>query len=99
MSEQWSEWLDFSRASIDTVPESPGVCMMHVSMKVMYIGGSTNIRKTLLECLSDECMSKAKRFHYLLTPSYDQVKEQMLKEYSNKHGGKLPFCMEAQKTL
>ena len=96
---EWSEWLDFDRASVDSVPESPGVCMMHASMKVMYIGGSANIRQTLLECLSDQCTSKAKRFHYLLTPSYDQMKEQMLKEYADKHGGNLPLCMEPEKAL
>jgi hypothetical protein len=96
---EWSEWLNFDRASVDTVPESPGVCMMHASMKVMYIGGSPNIRQTLLERLSDECTSKAKRFHYLLTPSYDQMKEQMLKEYAEKHGGSLPICMGPQKAL
>jgi len=99
MSEEWSEWLDFGRASIEAVPESPGVCLMHTSMKVLYIGGSANIRKTLLDCLSDECTNKAKRFHYLLTPSYDQVKDRMLKEYADKHNGKLPACMEQQKAL
>lgn len=96
---EWSEWLNFDRASVEAVPESPGVCMMHASMKVMYIGGSQNIRQTLLERLSDECTSKAKRFHYLLTPSYDQMKEQMLKKYAEKHGGSLPMCMGPQKAL
>jgi hypothetical protein len=96
---EWSEWLDFDRANIESVPESPGVCMIHASMKVMYIGGGANIRQTLLKCLLEKCTSKAKRFHYLLTPSYDQVKEQMLKEYAEKHGGSLPICMGSQKTL
>jgi len=73
--------------------------MMHANMKVMYIGGSANIKQTLVECLSDECMSKAKRFHYMLTTSYDLVKDQMLKEYADKHGGKLPLCMEGQNML
>lgn len=96
---EWSEWLNFDKAIVEAVPESPGVCMMHASMKVLYIGGSQNIRQSLLECLSDECTSKAKRFHYLLTPSYDQMKEQMLKEYAEKHSGSLPVCMEAHKAL
>ena len=96
---EWSEWLNFDRGSVEAVPESPGVCMMHASMKVMYIGGSQNIRQTLLERLSDECTCKAKRFHYLLTPSYDQMKEQMLKEYAEKHCGSLPMCMGPQKAL
>jgi hypothetical protein len=96
---EWSEWLDFDRTSVESVPESPGVCMMHASMKVMYIGGSANIRQILLECLLDSCTSKAKRFHYLLTPLYDQMKEQMLKDYAEKHGGSLPVCMGPRKAL
>lgn len=97
MSEQWSEWIDFSMANIEAVPESPGVCVMHASMKVMYIGGSPNVRKTLLDCLSDSCTQNAKRFRYLLTTLYEQTREQMLKEYVEKHGGKLPLCLEQRK--
>ena len=96
---EWSAWLDFDRVSVESVPESPGVYMMHASMRVMYIGGSANIRQTLLGHLSVECTSKAKRFHYLLTPSYDQMKREMLKEYADKHGGSLPLCMGPEKAL
>ena len=51
--EEWSQWLDFDKASVEGVPEFSGVCVMHASMKVLYIGGSENIRQALLECLSD----------------------------------------------
>ena len=92
--EEWSQWLDFDKARVEGVPESSGVCVMHASMKVLYIGGSENIRQTLLECLSDPCAGKAKRFRYMVTPSYGQVKEQLLKEYAEKHAGKMPLCMD-----
>jgi excinuclease UvrABC nuclease subunit len=90
----WSEWLDFNKSTIETIPESPGLYKMHASMKILYIGNSTqNIKKSLIDCLSDPCVSKAKRFSYALTESSDKVKEQLLNEYRNKHNGKLPECM------
>lgn len=92
--EAWSEWLDFDRSRTESVPESSGVFVMHASMKIMYIGGSENIRQALLGRLSDPCTDKAKRFRYLLTPLYAEKRDQMLKEYAEKHAGKLPLCME-----
>ena len=90
----WSEWLDFDKSTIETIPESPGLYKMHASMKILYIGSSTqNIKKSLIDCLSDPCVSKAKRFSYALTESPDKVKEQLLNEYRSKHNGKLPECM------
>ncbi len=94
MAEEWSDWLDFNESAITSVPEASGVCVMHASMKVLFIGGSGNIRGTLVERLSNECSSKAKRFRYLLTSSSDSVKEGLLKEYAEKHAGKLPLCNE-----
>ncbi|MEW5841468.1 MAG: hypothetical protein AB1753_10745 [Thermoproteota archaeon] len=92
----WSDWLDFDRAGVEQVPEKPGVYLMHASMKVMHIGGSDNMRQALLDLLADPCAGKARRFHYMPTESYAQVREQMLKEYADKHGGKLPSCMEGE---
>ncbi len=94
MKEEWSEWLDFDRARVESVPEVAGVYLMHASMKVMHIGASDNIRKSLLELLSDPCASKAKRFHYILTQSHASVKERLLKDYMDKHQGRMPVCME-----
>lgn len=93
MSVEWSQWLDFNRVNIETVPESPGVWVMHASMKILYIGGGHNIRQELLGRLLDPCASKAKRFHYIVTPEFERVKDQQVKEYVSKHG-KLPVCME-----
>jgi hypothetical protein len=93
MSYEWSQWLDFDRATVEAVPESPGACVMHASMKTLYIGAGKNIRQELLGRLSDPCTAKAKRFKYLVTPAFEEIKEQQVKEYVSKHG-KLPPCME-----
>ena len=91
----WSEWLDFDKSTVENIPEEDGVYKMHASMKILYIGGNTqNIRQSLLDCLSDPCISKATRFSYALTDSADKVKEQLLNEYRSKHNGKLPTCMK-----
>ena len=90
----WSEWLDFNTAGVGAVPEAPGVYLMHVSMKVLHIGGSDNMRRSLTELLSDPCAGRAKRFRYMLTDSYASTTEELLKEYAEKHAGKMPLCME-----
>jgi hypothetical protein len=93
----WSEWLDFDKSTVENMPEEDGVYKMHASMKILYIGGNTqNIRQSLLDCLSDPCISKATRFSYALTDSADKVKEQLLNEYRSKHNGKLPTCMKEE---
>jgi hypothetical protein len=72
---------------------------MHATMKILFIGSSAqNIRQSLLDCLSDLCISKITRFAYALTGSADKVKEQLLNEYRSKHNGKLPVCMEEEKS-
>jgi len=92
----WSEWKHFTEASVRETPEASGVFVMHADMKIFFIGGSENLRKILLECLSKPCLEKATRFKYLITPSYEKMRDDMLKEYIVKHNGKLPFCMEKQ---
>jgi hypothetical protein len=90
--EPWSQWLDFDRAHVDSVPESSGVFVMHASMKTLYIGGSDNMRAALEKCLSDDCSSKAKRFKYMPTPSPESVADRLVKEFAQNHGGKPPPC-------
>ena len=90
----WSPWLDFDIDNISSVAESEGVYKMHAGMKILFIGSSQNLKKSLLECLSDPCISKAKRFSYAITQSSDKINEQLLNEYRNKHNGTLPTCME-----
>ncbi|MFL6342829.1 MAG: hypothetical protein ACJ72U_14950 [Nitrososphaeraceae archaeon] len=94
--EIWSEWLDFNQASITSAtPEKPGVFKVHASMKILYIGSSsTNLRQSLLESLLDPCIAKERRFSYLVTENAEQVKDQLLNQYRESHGGKLPACMD-----
>ena len=94
--EIWSDWLDFNQSNITSAaPEKPGVFKVHASMKILYIGSSsTNLIQSLLESLSDPCISKARRFSYLVIDKAEQVKDQLLKEYREAHGGNLPACMD-----
>ncbi len=90
----WSAWLDFDRENITDIAESEGVYKIHAGMKILFIGSSPNLRGSMLTSLSDPCLSKAKRFSYVIIESADKVKEQLLNEYRNKHNGTLPPCME-----
>lgn len=93
----WSDWLDFGDPDIisSTVPDQAGVFKVHASMKILYIGSSVNVKQSLLECMSDSCVGKAKRFSYLITKDHEEIKDQMLKAFRESHGGKLPSCMES----
>jgi hypothetical protein len=90
----WSTWLDFDIENIANIAESEGVYKIHAGMKILFIGSSQNLRESMRRCLSDPCMSKARRFSYAIIESADTVKEQLLNEYRNKHSGRLPMCME-----
>lgn len=95
----WSEWLDFERHTVEAIPESARVYKMHATMKILFIGSSAqSVRQSLLDCLSDPCIRKATRFAYALTDSADKVKEQLLNESRSKHNGKLPVCIEEEKS-
>lgn len=93
MNEEWSQWLDFDSMNIEATPESPGVFVMHTSMKILFIGSSQNVRGELLGRLLDSCTGKSKRFRYIVTSSFEALREQLVKEYVDKHGN-LPACME-----
>ena len=90
---QWSSWLNFDKATITEIPESEGIYKMHASMKILFIGNSHNLRKSLLESLSDSCLNKATRFSYTVTQTSDKIQELLLNEYRMKHSGQLPLCM------
>ena len=90
----WSDWLDYSSQEISKTPEESGVYMMHAAMKILFIGNSMNLRKTLLESLNDPCTKDAKRFRYTTTNSHVTIRDQLVKEYREKHNGNLPKCME-----
>lgn len=90
----WSDWLDFNTDIILTVPEAPGVFMMHTKMKVMYIDVADNLRKGLFEAIKLPCVSEAKRFRYMPTLSPQAIKDELIADYKKRHEGKLPVCME-----
>jgi len=92
----WSEWLDFNLSNITAavVADKPGVFKVHANMKILYIGSGTNLQQSLKDSLSDPCISKARRFSFLVTDNTEQIKDQIVREYLDSHGGKLPSCME-----
>ena len=90
---KWSDWLDFSQEQISKVPESPGAYMMHAAMKILRIGGTENLRKSIAESMSANCTCGAKRFRYFETQSHSEVSQRVLDEYRKKHDGKMPLCM------
>ncbi|HEV2193712.1 MAG TPA: hypothetical protein VGR54_08865 [Nitrosopumilaceae archaeon] len=92
--EQWSEWLDFNQGIAKSTPEESGVFVMHAAMKILFIGSAQNLRASLLESLTTPCLEKAKRFRYMVTDSQEKIKEQLVQDYTKKHNGKLPECME-----
>lgn len=91
---KWSDWLDFSETQAQLVPEDSGVYMMHAAMKILFIGGSKNLRNAITEALKSPCTSESKRFRYFVTDSYDDASERIISEYREKHDGKMPKCME-----
>ena len=94
---KWSEWFNFDKEEISKVPQTPGVFRMHAAMKILYIGNTENLQKRLFETMEDDCTKKASRFCYFETESSKQLKDEILKEYLEKHDGKLPKCMENKK--
>jgi hypothetical protein len=63
----WSPWLNFDKPTIVAMPDTKGVYKMHTSMKILYIGSANqSLRQSLLDCLSDPCISKARRFSYAI---------------------------------
>lgn len=91
----WSDWLDYNIEQISKIPQESGIYMMHAAMKILYIGNSTNLKQTILESLDDNCTKDAKRFRYSVISNHEETKMQLLKEYQEKHDGKLPRCMES----
>ena len=89
----WSDWLDFNEETISKIPQLAGVYMMHASMKILFIGGSENIKKNIQEKEKEPCISKATRVRYMQTLSYEQVSEDLIKDYHDRHEGKIPQCM------
>jgi len=89
---EWSEWLDFNQDIISKTPETPGVFMMHADTKILHIGGSENMRKTI-ESISEKCVLDATRFRYGEEKDFEKRKNELITDYKKRHEGKLPKCM------
>ena len=46
------------------IPESSGVYMMHAATKILFIGGSQNLKESISSIPSESCISKATRFRF-----------------------------------
>ena len=92
----WSDWLDFDKEHITKAPSSPGVFRMHQAMKILYIGNAENLQHRLLEMLESPCTKDASRFCYMETTSHEKLKQELIKEYVEKHDGILPKCMQSE---
>ncbi len=90
----WSDWLDFNKETISKIPQSAGVYMMHTSMKILFISGSEDIKSSIQDKEGDPCISRATRVRYMQTPSYEQITDDLIKDYQDRHDGKLPQCMQ-----
>lgn len=89
----WSEWFDFNSEQTSKLPESPGIYMTHAAMKILYIGGTSNLKKSITDALTTSCVCESKRFRYFTTNEYDALSKIILNEYKEKHDGNLPRCM------
>lgn len=89
----WSDWLDYNEETISKIPQSAGVYMMHASMKILFIGGSENIKISIQDKNGESCISRATRVRYMQTASYEQITDDLIKDYQDRHEGKLPQCM------
>ena len=89
----WSDWLDFNKDTIESVPESAGIFMMHSAMKILFIGNTLNLRSSLIDSLHIPCTSNATRFRYTITDNHLEITKGLIKDYKKRHEGNLPKCM------
>lgn len=90
----WSEWCDFNPPAVAAAPETPGVFMMHASMKILYIGGAGSIREGLTESMGMPCARDATRFKYMEEAEYGKIRDEIVADYRKRHDGDLPRCMQ-----
>jgi hypothetical protein len=90
---EWSDWLDFNQETFEKIPKSSGVFMMHASMKILFIGGSKNMKKSIEEAASKKDISQATRVRYRKEESFETVKHKLIIDFKKRHEGQLPSCM------
>ncbi len=81
-------WMTFDLSNIQGLPEEEGVYQLfNEEGMIIYIKGTPNIRKELLEQL--ESQKKASYFIYENAPMYTKRESELLQEFLQKYG-KLP---------
>ena len=90
----WSDWEDCNEDTISDIPQMSGVYMMHTSMKVLCIIGSENIKASIKEQLLHPCITGNTRLRYIETTSYEEIADNLIQEYKNRHDGEMPSCMQ-----
>ena len=93
LENKWSEWLDNNQEIIADIPEKPGVYMMHAVMKILFIGGSQNMKKSIIETLEKKCVSNATRIRFREEMNFDKIKNELISDYKKRHEGNFPQCM------
>ena len=91
---QWSEWIDFGEQTLSIIPSGPGVFMMHSSMKILFIEGTGDIKKSIEEKKTHPCITNTTRLRYMKTPHYEKIEKGLITDYKNRHEGKIPLCMQ-----
>ncbi len=89
----WSDWLDFNQETFEKIPKLPGVFMMHESMKILFIGGSENMKKSIEDASLKKDISKATRVRYRKEESFEKIKQELIEDFKKRHEGQLPSCM------
>ncbi|MHA7647045.1 hypothetical protein [Nitrosopumilus sp. S4] len=92
--DNWSEWLDFNQEHFKDIPEMAGVFMMHQSMKILFIGGSENIKESIIKLSTNDCIKNATRFKYKKEENFEKNSIELIEDFKKRHEGTFPGCMK-----
>jgi len=90
----WSEWFDFKRSILSDMPQTEGVFMMHSAMKILFIEGTTNLKKSIEEKFNHPEITENTRLRFMMTQTYKKTAEELIKNYRVRHDGKNPLYMK-----
>ena len=93
LENKWSDWRDNNQEVLSKIPEKPGVYMMHADIKILFIGGSQNMKKSITEALEKKCVSKATRIRFREEGNFGEIKNKLITDYRKRHEGNIPQCM------
>ncbi len=93
LENKWSDWLDFNEEECSKIPEVSGVYMLHAAMKILFIGGTKNLKASILNAFSDRDISKATRIRFRKEENFERVSEELIIDFKKRHEGQPPSCM------